>query len=61
MTDSPWLSISTMPDGMEALTAIIDEHGERNTTKLRKQGRLFFTDGPNSMYVYYTPTHWKKP
>jgi hypothetical protein len=50
-----------MPDGITATTRILDGVEERNVQPLRKQGRLFFTDGPNSMYVYYTPTHWRKP
>ncbi len=59
---SRWLPIETMPDGVRAFTRIFDpKDGERNVQPLRKQGRLFFTDGPNSMYVYYTPTHWRKP
>lgn len=53
-----WRPIATMPEGATALTRILDESGERNVQRLRKQGRLFFTTGSNSMYVYYTPTHW---
>ncbi len=46
------------PEGMEVLTKIDDEHGPRNETTLKRQGRLwFFPD--MSMYVYYDPTHWK--
>jgi hypothetical protein len=40
-------------------TKIDNEDGCRNETKLKRQGRLwFFPDG--SMYVYYTPTHWRE-
>lgn len=46
------------------MTKIDDERGERNVQSLVKRTRvqgfrpLFWTpDG--SMYVYYTPTHWK--
>lgn len=40
-------------------TKIDDEKGERNIQKLKRQGRLwFFPD--DSMYVYYTPTHWRR-
>ncbi|WP_225784496.1 hypothetical protein [Xenophilus sp. Marseille-Q4582] len=37
----------------------IDEGGSvRNEQRLKRQGRLwYFPDG--SMYVYYTPTHWR--
>lgn len=39
-------------------TKIDDEKGERNEARLFRLGRLwFFPDG--SMYVYYTPTHWR--
>lgn len=41
-------------------TKIDDENGVRNVTTLRRRGRLwFFPD--NSMYVYYSPTHWRLP
>jgi hypothetical protein len=40
-------------------TKIDDEKGVRNEQQLKQIGRLlFFPDG--SMYVYYTPTHWRK-
>lgn len=40
------------------LTKIEDKDGERNVQKLRRRNNLWFVpDG--SMYVYYTPTHWK--
>lgn len=52
-------------EGVVVHTKIDDEKGRRNETMLKRQGRLwFFLD--DSMYVYYTPTHWadtaeKKP
>lgn len=53
-----WQSIDSAPNGVPVLTKIHDERGERNEQPLKRQGRLwFFIDG--SMYVYYTPTHWK--
>jgi hypothetical protein len=50
----------TCPDGEELLTKIDDDHGARNEAKLTRFGNLWHT-GPtqSSMYVYYTPTHWK--
>lgn len=40
-------------------TKIDDSNGCRNVQKLKRKGRLwFFPDG--SMYVYYTPTHWRQ-
>lgn len=48
------------PDGEVVMTKIHDRGGCRNEQELKRQGRLwFFPDG--SMYVYYTPTHWRKP
>lgn len=56
MTD--WQSINTAPDGEPVLTKIDDGRGVRNEQPMKRQGRLWwFVDG--SMYVYYTPTHWK--
>jgi len=52
-----WQKIETAPDGVVVMTKISDEHGERNKCILKRKGRLwFFYD--DSMYVYYTPTHW---
>jgi Protein of unknown function (DUF551) len=45
-------------NGVEVLTKIDNEKGCRNETSLKRQGNLwFFPD--MSIYVYYTPTHWK--
>lgn len=39
-------------------TKIDDGDGVRNVQDLKRKNNLwFFSDG--SMYVYYTPTHWK--
>jgi hypothetical protein len=41
------------------MTKIDDAAGVRNKQTLKRQGRLwFYPDG--SMYVYYTPTHWRE-
>lgn len=53
-----WQPISTAPEKVEVLTAIIDEKGERNTQTLVRSGLLWFLPDM-SMYVYYSPTHWK--
>lgn len=46
------------PQGVVLMTKIDDEKGCRNECLLKKSGNLWwFPDG--SMYVYYTPTHWK--
>jgi hypothetical protein len=46
------------PESTVVETKIDDENGERNAARLKRQGKLWFIlDG--SMYVYYTPTHWR--
>ena len=46
------------PEGVTVCTKIDDERGCRNEGKLYRRGNLWFlSDG--SMYVYYTPTHWR--
>jgi hypothetical protein len=53
-----WRSIDSAPEGTIVETKMDDERGCRNEQPLRRSGRLwFFPDG--SMYVYYTPTHWR--
>lgn len=54
---SEWQPISTMPEGREVLTRILDERGERNVQKLKKHSNLYWA---GDMYVYYQPTHWKE-
>ena len=59
MNSENWNSISTAPEDEVVLTKIDDRDGERNVQKLIKYRNLwFFPD--KSMYVYYTPTHWKE-
>lgn len=56
-----WIACDELlpPDGAVVFTKIDDADGCRNEQPLKRQGRLwFFPDG--SMYVYYTPTHWRK-
>lgn len=56
--NSAWQQIETAPEGVIVQTKIHDAHGERNVQALKRSGRLWFVpDG--SMYVYYTPTHWR--
>lgn len=53
-----WNPINTAPEHVEVMTKIDDAKGERNVQSLKRQNGLWFVpDG--SMYVYYTPTHWK--
>jgi len=52
------VSYAVPVDGAIVDTKIDDEHGCRNVQKLKYHKRLWWlTD--MSMYVYYTPTHWK--
>lgn len=53
-----WNSIGSAPEGVVVNTKIDDGRGVRNEQELVRRGRLwFFPDF--SMYVYYTPTHWR--
>jgi hypothetical protein len=60
-----WQLIATCPEGVEVMTKIDDAAGERNVQTLvqrtREPGktRPMFWVPDGSMYVYYTPTHWK--
>lgn len=54
-----WNTIDTAPAEEVVLTKIDDDDGVRNVQALKRSGRLWFVpDG--SMYVYYTPTHWRR-
>lgn len=53
-----WQPINMAPEGVVVQTKIDDALGVRNEALLKRRGRLwFFPD--DSMYVYYTPTHWR--
>lgn len=56
-----WISIyNRLPNEGEIVeTKISDSDGERNFGKLRRQNNLWFLPDM-SMYVYYTPTHWRR-
>lgn len=58
---SKWKSTTETPpaEGQVVMTAIIDGKGERNTQPLKRYGNLWYLED-GSMYVYYTPTHWKE-
>jgi hypothetical protein len=58
MTD--WKLIATAPEGVEVHTMIADGNGVRNQATLIRRGRLWFMP-TKPMYVYYTPTHWRRP
>lgn len=46
------------PEGVMVNTKIDDTKGCRNEQTMCRFGRLWFMDEKQSMYVYYTPTHW---
>ncbi len=52
------LSRSLPPEGVEVHTKI-DEGCPRNETTLKRRGNLWFLPD-ESIYVYYTPTHWAR-
>ena len=54
-----WQPINLAPAGEEVWTKIDDDHGERNVAKLTRHGNLWWING-REMYVYYTPTHWRR-
>lgn len=56
-----WISVKDkLPEnGKVVMTKIDDVEGIRNIQELRRRNNLWFlSDG--SMYVYYTPTHWRE-
>jgi hypothetical protein len=59
-----WQPIDTAPEGVEVMTKIDDEQGERVVQSLVKRTlepgktRPMFWTPDGAMYVYYTPTHW---
>lgn len=55
-----WFNVAIVlpPEGEVVETKIDDWRGLRNEQPLYRKGNLWFlSDG--SMYVYYTPTHWR--
>jgi len=59
MTDLWTMTEARLPPvGQVVETKISDTSGERNHARLKRDGRLWWTES-GSMYVYYTPTHWR--
>lgn len=59
---SDWISVVERlpPENKIVDTSIDDGEYIRNERKLKRKGNLwYFPNG--SMYVYYTPTHWRWP
>lgn len=53
-----WCGEALPPDGMEVEAKIDDGKGVRNVANLKfHRGLWWFPD--MSMYVYYSPTHWR--
>ena len=60
LSERPWQHVGydKSPEGVVVETKIDDGVYVRNVQDLKRRGNLwFFPDG--SMYVYYTPTHWR--
>jgi hypothetical protein len=56
---TPIAKDSMPPEKQVVMTKIDDGNGVRNEQTLyHMRGLWWFPDG--SMYVYYTPTHWKE-
>ena len=59
-----WKEVALYPPpmGVEVMTKIHDKNGCRNIQSLkmrqREGGRPMWFMPDDSMYVYYTPTHW---
>lgn len=59
--EQPWIETKSKlpPDGLVVDTKIDDKDGCRNEQALKRGGNLWwYPDG--SMYVYYSPTHWRE-
>ena len=57
-----WQPISLAPTNETVWTKIHDDDGERNVQQMTRVGNLWYINygQPNSMYVYYNPTHWSR-
>lgn len=58
--NKPWIScdISLPDEGVTVETKMDDGERCRNEQPLKRRGRLWFLHD-DTMYVYYTPTHWR--
>lgn len=52
-----WQPIASAPADVLVMTKIDDHQGVRNEQTLHRNGNLWYGD---TMYVYYTPTHWRE-
>lgn len=59
--DSSWTPIvdALPPEGEVVETIKSDHEGTRNQQPLKRNGGLWFLPD-DSMYVYYTPSHWRR-
>ena len=57
---SEWTAVTDElpPEGVVMDTKIDDEKGVRNEQPLKRERNLWWL-ASGSMYVYYTPTHWR--
>ena len=61
MNNNQWIPVNIRKpvEGKLVQTKIDDAQGCRNVGELSRNGNLWFLPD-NSMYVYYTPTHWRE-
>ena len=52
-----WNKIGSAPSGRLVMTKIDDARGVRDEQPMYRGGNLWYA---GSMYVYYTPTHWRE-
>ena len=53
-----WKTAADAPENIVVMTKIDDANGARNEQALKRKGWLWYY-ADESMYVYYTPTHWR--
>lgn len=60
MNDNPWVDVRVRlpPEKQMVMTKISDRDGDRNEQPLQRVRQLWHL-ADMSMYVYYTPTHWR--
>jgi len=58
MSEPRWLAAQEAPEDVVVETKIDDQYGVRNIQEMKRRGNMWwYPDG--SMYVYYTPTHYR--
>ena len=58
LSNNHWQPINSAPENLIVFTKIDDGRGKRNEQCLIRKGNLWWVP-EGTVYVYYTPTHWK--